>query len=200
MNIKRLVQFFLIFIIILISYLFYKNYFYEEQNVKVDTEIQNIEENILSSEKTSNIIENFEYEANDKDGNSYIVKAEKAEIQKDYTEILILTNVRSIIYIENRKEILIFSDFAEFNKENYDTKFSDNVKILYDKIKIMSDNVDIFFKDNKAIVYNNIKYKSLSSELNADIINFDLITGNIKINMYDEHNNVQIKKSVNGNN
>ena len=132
MNIKRLVQFFLIFIIILISYLFYKNYFYEEQNVKVDTEIQNIEENILSSEKTSNIIENFEYEANDKDGNSYIVKAEKAEIQKDYTEILILTNVRSIIYIENRKEILIFSDFAEFNKENYDTKFSDNVKILSD--------------------------------------------------------------------
>ena len=193
MNIKRLVQFYLIFIIILISYLFYKNYFYEEKNVKVDTEIQNIEENILSSEKTSNIIENFEYEANDKDGNSYIVKAEKAEIQKDYTEILILTNVRSIIYIENRKEILIFSDFAEFNKENYDTKF-------YDKNKIMSDNVDIFFKDNKAIVYNNIKYKSLSSELNADIINFDLITGNIKINMYDEHNNVQIKKSVNGNN
>ena len=89
---------------------------------------------------------------------------------------------------------MIFSNFAEFNKTNYDTKFYENVKVDYDNNNIISENVDIFFQNNKAMIYNNVKYKSLYSELDADVINFDLMTGNIKINMYDKENNVQIKR------
>ena len=104
MNIKRLVQFFLIFIIFLISFIFYKNYFYEKESLQLDKEIQSIEENILSSEKTSNIIENFEYEANDKDGNTYFVAAKRAEIQIDNADLLILSDVNSIINVKNKKK------------------------------------------------------------------------------------------------
>jgi len=208
MNLKSLVQIFLIFIIILISYLFYKNYFSNDLNKKkqitvneADKEVVNeVDKELLSTEQTTNIIENLEYSSLDRDGNKYTIKANYAEVTSDNENILILTKVTGIIYLKRKGEIFIFSDKAKYNKINFNTKFYINVKVKYDDSEIFSDNLDIFFKDNKAIMYNKIILDNAFSNLEADIINFDLVTGNIEIKMYSSNENVIIKKKQNGNN
>ena len=200
MNLKNLVQIFLIIIIILISYLFYKNYFTKDINIEKQITVVEADKELLSTEQTTNIIENLEYSSLDRDGNKYTIKANYAEVTSDNENILILTKVIGIIYLKEKGEIFIYSDKAEYNKINFDTKFYNNVKVDYDDSEIFSDNLDIFFKDNKAIMYNKIILDNAFSNLEADIINFDLVTGNIEIKMYSSNENVIIKKKQNGNN
>ena len=200
MNLKNLVQIFLIIIIILISYLFYKNYFTKDINIEKQITVVEADKELLSTEQTTNIIENLEYSSLDRDGNKYTIKANYAEVTSDNENILMLTKVIGIIYLKEKGEIFIYSDKAEYNKINFDTKFYNNVKVNYDDSEIFSDNLDIFFKDNKAIMYNKIILDNAFSNLKADIINFDLDTGNIEIKMYSSNENVIIKKKQNGNN
>ena len=200
MNLKNLVQIFLIIIIILISYLFYKNYFTKDINIEKQITVVEADKELLSTEQTTNIIENLEYSSLDRDGNKYTIKANYAEVTSDNENILILTKVIGIIYLKEKGEIFIYSDKAEYNKINFDTKFYNNVKVDYDDSEIFSDNLDIFFKDNKATMYNKIILDNAFSNLKADIINFDLVTGNIEIKMYSSNENVIIKKKQNGNN
>ena len=200
MNLKNLVQIFLIIIIILISYLFYKNYFTKDINIEKQITVVEADKELLSTEQTTNIIENLEYSSLDRDGNKNTIKANYAEVTSDNENILILTKVIGIIYLKEKGEIFIYSDKAEYNKINFDTKFYNNVKVNYDDSEIFSDNLDIFFKDNKAIMYNKIILDNAFSNLEADIINFDLVTGNIEIKMYSSNENVIIKKKQNGNN
>ena len=200
MNLKNLVQIFLIIIIILISYLFYKNYFTKDINIEKQITVVEADKELLSTEQTTNIIENLEYSSLDRDGNKYTIKANYAEVTSDNENILMLTKVIGIIYLKEKGEIFIYSDKAEYNKINFDTKFYNNVKVDYDDSEIFSDNLDIFFKDNKATMYNKIILDNAFSNLKADIINFDLDTGNIEIKMYSSNENVIIKKKQNGNN
>ena len=200
MNLKNLVQIFLIIIIILISYLFYKNYFTKDINIEKQITVVEADKELLSTEQTTNIIENLEYSSLDRDGNKNTIKANYAEVTSDNENILILTKVIGIIYLKEKGEIFIYSDKAEYNKINFDTKFYNNVKVNYDDSEIFSDNLDIFFKDNKATMYNKIILDNAFSNLKADIINFDLDTGNIEIKMYSSNENVIIKKKQNGNN
>ena len=200
MNLKNLVQIFLIIIIILISYLFYKNYFTKDINIEKQITVVEADKELLSTEQTTNIIENLEYSSLDRDGNKYTIKANYAEVTSDNENILIFTKVIGIIYLKEKGEIFIYSDKAEYNKINFDTKFYNNVKVDYDDSEIFSDNLDIFFKDNKATMYNKIILDNAFSNLKADIINFDLDTGNIEIKMYSSNENVIIKKKQNGNN
>ena len=200
MNLKNLVQIFLIIIIILISYLFYKNYFTKDINIEKQITVVEADKELLSTEQTTNIIENLEYSSLDRDGNKYTIKANYAEVTSDNENILMLTKVIGIIYLKEKGEIFIYSDKAEYNKINFDTKFYNNVKVNYDDSEIFSDNLDIFFKDNKATMYNKIILDNAFSNLKADIINFDLDTGNIEIKMYSSNENVIIKKKQNGNN
>jgi len=200
MNLKNLVQIFLIIIIILISYLFYKNYFTKDINIEKQITVVEADKELLSTEQTTNIIENLEYSSLDRDGNKYTIKANYAEVTSDNENILILTKVTGIIYLKRKGEIFIFSDKAKYNKINFNTKFYINVKVKYDDSEIFSDNLDIFFKDNKAKMYNKIVFDNSFSNLKADIINFDLLTGDIEIKMYNSDENVVVKKKQNGNN
>tara|TARA_Y100000590_G_scaffold390066_1_gene465589 strand:+ start:7914 stop:8513 length:600 start_codon:yes stop_codon:yes gene_type:complete len=196
MNFKKLVQILIVFIIILISYLFYKNYFSDDIDTKKKITINEIDEELLSSDQTSNIIANLEYSSLDSKGNKYTIKADYAEVKSDNENILILSKVLAIIYIKEKGEIFIFSNNAEYNKINFNTKFYNNVKVNYDDNEILSDNLDIFFKENKAIMYNKIIFENSFSNLKADIINFDLLTGNIEIKMYNSNKNVIVKKKA----
>ena len=102
MNLKNLVQIFLIIIIILISYLFYKNYFTKDINIEKQITVVEADKELLSTEQTTNIIENLEYSSLDRDGNKYTIKANYAEVTSDNENILILTKVIGIIYLKEK--------------------------------------------------------------------------------------------------
>ncbi len=57
-----------------------------------------------------------------------------------------------------------------------------------------SENLDIFFKDNYGLMYNNIKFSNENSKIIADKLFFDLANGDIKINMYNNKDEIIVLK------
>ena len=198
MNLKLSLQIFLFALILLISYLVFKNYFSEVEVVEVKetlnkTVSRDSKDRSDSSEDSSSIIENLEYKSIDSRGNKYIVKAGIGETKLKNQNILILQKVNAKINLIKKSPILIVSDYAEYNSINFDTKFFGSVIAKFEDNKIKSDNLDLFFKDNLALMYNNIYFTNSISKMNADKINLDLLTGDIIVQMFESSEKIKIK-------
>tara|TARA_B100000768_G_scaffold125163_1_gene115867 strand:+ start:574 stop:1164 length:591 start_codon:yes stop_codon:yes gene_type:complete len=194
MNKKIFLQLFLLSIIIIISYIFFKIYFGQKKtlNLVKDT----IEE--TTTNKETNIIYNIEYYTEDENGNSYIVKSEKGEFNDSNSNTILMINVEATLNSKNSDPITISSDNALYDKVDYDTNFYTNVVAKYSLNIITSDKLDLFFKKNLAIISNNIIYKNLNTKLEADKIEIDLITKNSKIFMDDKSKKVKVVNLNNG--
>ena len=190
MNKKVFLQLFLLSTIIVISYIFFKIYFTQKDNLNFVKD--SIDETITNNE--SNIIYNIEYYTEDERGNSYIVKSEKGEFNDSDSSTILMINVEATLNSQNSDPIKISSDNALYNKVDYDTNFYTNVVAEFSDHIITSDNLDLFFKKNLATISNNIVYKNLNTKLEADKIEIDLITKNSKIFMDDKSKKVNIVK------
>ena len=190
MNKKVFLQLFLLSTIIIISYIFFKIYFTQKDNLNFVKD--SIDETITNKE--SNIIYNIEYYTEDERGNNYIVKSEKGEFNDSDSSIILMINVEATLNSQNSDPIKISSDNALYNKVDYDTNFYTNVVAEFSDHIITSDNLDLFFKKNLATISNNIIYKNLNTKLEADKIEIDLITKNSKIFMDDKSKKVNIVK------
>ena len=210
MSIKTLVQLILFTIILGIFYVFYFIYFKKnvseinqstkENIVKNELSLaQEEKEEVLNNQNESNIIKNIEYKSSDKSGNDYILRAKIGEIDIQNKNIIRLNEVSGKIMLVEKEPINIYSKFAIYNSKNSDTKFYEEVKIQFEDNQINSDNFDLFIKENIAKIYDNVQFNNNLSKINADIINIDLLSGNINVDMYNESNKVIFLKKQNGN-
>ena len=190
MNKKVFLQLFLLSTIIVISYIFFKIYFTQKDNLNFVKD--SIDETITNKE--SNIIYDIEYYTEDERGNNYIVKSEKGEFNDSDSSTILMINVEATLNSQNSDPIKISSDNALYNKVDYDTNFYTNVVAEFSDHIITSDNLDLFFKKNLATISNNIIYKNLNTKLEADKIEIDLVTKNSKIFMDDKSKKVNIVK------
>ena len=180
-----------IFIIILaVSFFFiYSNYFQKEKNN------QNI--NLEAEEeisKNSNIIKDIKYSSKDLKGNEYIILADEGEIDLDNSDIIFLKNVKALInLIEKNETITVVSDFGKYNTINYDTIFSQNVKIQYQDNTITGDYLDFSMKKNLLIISKNVVYTNPTNILKADVVELDTITKETKIFMHNSKDKVNIE-------
>ena len=171
---KRLNYRVFIFIIILaVSFFFiYLNYFQKEisnQNINLE-----VEEEISTN---SNIIKEIKYSSKDLKGNEYIILADEGEIDLDNSDIIFLKNVKAFInLIEKNETVTVISDFGKYNTINYDTIFSQNVKIKYLNNTIIGDYLDFSMKKNLLIISKNVVYTNPTNILKADVIELDTIT------------------------
>ena len=180
-----------IFIIILtVSFFYiYSNYFQKEKdnqniNLKVEEEIST----------NSNIIKDIKYSSKDLKGNEYIILADEGEIDLDNSDIIFLKNVKSLInLIEKNQTIVINSDFGKYNTINYDTIFSQNVKIKYQDNTITGDYLDFSMKKNLLIISKNVVYTNPTNILKADVVELDTITKDTKIFMHNFKDKVNIE-------
>ena len=191
----------IIFLIILIlsTFVYYKYLKIDQIDEKIDDgetilKDEKVNDSKLVQESEKNIIENIKYFKEDIYGNKFNLKAKKGEIIQNETKFVLLTDVSGVINLNNKSEILINSKFAKYNSINFNTEFYSDVKISYVNNVIRSDNLDLFFKDNYGEIYNNIMFYNNDSEVIADKIFFDLANGDIKINMYNDNNKVNIIK------
>ena len=191
----------IIFLIILIlsTFVYYKYLKIDQIDEKIDDgetilKDEKVNDSKLVQESEKNIIENIKYFKEDIYGNKFNLKAKKGEIIQNETKFVLLTDVSGVINLNNKSEILINSKFAKYNSINFNTEFYTDVKISYVNNVIRSDNLDLFFKDNYGEIYNNIMFYNNDSEVIADKIFFDLANGDIKINMYNDNNKVNIIK------
>ena len=181
----------LIFIIVLVlSFFFiYSNYFQKEknnQNLNLEVEKE--------SSTNSNIIRDIKYSSKDIKGNEYIILADEGEIDLDNSDIIFLKNVKAFInLIEKNETITVVSDFGKYNTINYDTIFSQNVKIQYQDNTITGNYLDFSMKKNLLIISKNVVYTNPNNILKADVVQLDTITKDTKIFMHNSKDKVKIE-------
>ncbi len=192
---KYIFQIIILSIIIAISAFTYLKFFKVENFKKNIVIIEDKDQNKTLAEvdaisKERNIINDIKYFNEDLNGNKFTIQAKKGEINQNDTNLISLSEVVGIINLKGESEIYIYSKFASYNSNNFDTKFYSSVTTKYEDNIISSENLDIFFKDNHGLMYNNIKFSNKNSEVLADKLFFDLLNGDIKINMYNQEDKI----------
>ena len=192
---KNIFQIIILLIIVIISTLTYNKYFKAENLkknvviVKDENKTETLDEKDTSS-KERNIIKDIKYFNEDINGNKFTIQAKKGEINQKDIDLIALSEVVGVINLKDKSEIYIYSKFASYNSNNFDTKFYSEVTTKYEDNIITSENLDIFFKDNYGLMYNNIKFSNKNSKILADKLFFDLLNGDIKINMYNQEDKI----------
>ena len=191
MSTKSLIQSVIILVIITIIYFIYTFFLNKDQEIinisKIDTSIDN---KILD----------LKYNAIDEEGNSYIIESKSGKVSEKDKSILILKEVIGIIRIKNTENIIIVSDFAEYNKTTFNTYFYDNVKLTYDGHLINSDTLFMNYVDKNINIKNKVVYQGDNNKLLADMVEIDLVTKLSKIYMLDKEKRVKVELKENGSN
>jgi len=190
MDKKKILQFLLFFIILVISIYFFKTYFTDKKKDISKNLILN--QNNESAKSTNNLIENIEYISKDKDNNEYIINAEFGELNPNKPELILLKKVTAVINMNKSEPIKIYSKYANYNNINYNTSFFENVLVIFEEHYITSENLDLKYNEGLALISNDVIYKNLNTRLDADKVEFDLITKNSKIFMKNKSDKVKI--------
>lgn len=189
---KVFLQFFLLSVITVIIFFFYRVYFINDKsNISVEKIIDKDKE-IFESNQSSNVISDIEYIATDSKGSSYLIKSKIGEINSTQSNLINLKQVTAIINFENSSPVKISSDKALYDNVNYDTEFEGNVIVSYINHTITSDNLNLYFKKDIADIFNNVVYKNLNTTLQADKIEIDLLTKNSNIYMDNSFQKIKV--------
>ena len=160
----------------------------ENESLEANSEKTGVEE----GQTFENLLSDVNYKSTDKDGNLYNIFAKSGKISKDEPDILILEKVQGIIIMNDKSEIIISSNYAEYNSVNLDTKFNGNVKVNYEDNELLSQNVDLLLTDNLIKIYNNVFFNNKNLKSNADRIQYNISNGKAVIDMYDKSNKIEI--------
>ena len=192
MDKKVLIQITLLVIIVLILakiFTFYQSKKGKNLVLKEEDKKEFLNEN---QDSELNIIKDITYLAKDDKENIFKIESKFGKINPEEPDIVLMDNVTALITLRNLEEILISSDHAIYNSKSYETNFYDNVLLEYIEHNIASENIYLSFENNLVSISNNIIYKNLNSEMNADEIEMNLITKEIKIFMHNNESKVQI--------
>ena len=182
-------KFIISILVLIIFFLFYTKYYKKEKIEKPVT--LKVEEEVFAN---SNQIKDIKYSSKDLKGNEYILLAKEGEIDLNNSDIIFLKDVTANIkMIKNNEIITIISNYGKYNTINYDTIFSDNVKINYLDNQIIGDYLDFSMMKNMLIISKNVVYRNLENILKADVIELNTITKDTKIFMYNSNEKVNIE-------
>ena len=177
-------------LIILILILVYigKKEFFPNKNLETNEDLS-----VIDNSYSSNLIKEVNYISKDSRGNEYIINAETGEIDIKNPDIIYLTSVKALINLKNSEKINIKSDYGKYNTKNFDTIFSQNVRIDYlDKI-ITGEYLDFSLEKNLMLLSRNIVYTGPENILKADAMEMNIKTKDSKIFMYEKNKKVKIK-------
>ena len=192
MNKKVLIQISLL-LVILVTCLFFYRLFFKNPSTELDNVKENEQNNKILPNNNKNQINDLIYKSNYSGNSKYIITAEFGKFIEDNPDLMLLTNVKGVITLNDSGTIKISSKKASYNSINYDTNFYQNVLITFDNHQIYSDNFDLFFDKKISTIYNNVIYKNLNTTLHADKIDIDLITKDSKIYMLNKSEKIKIK-------
>ena len=197
---KTLIQLVLLLILILIIFFISNKYFYTEMKIdevnnttSLNSEKNNLFNKDVNEKNIDNEILNLTYEKFDISGNKYLIKAKKGILDSKRPNIVYMNVVEaSLIYLNNER-LIIYSEEAIFNKENFKTTFSKNVKLIYQEQILESDNLEFLIDKNIAIFKDNVKYYNQDIEAFSDIVVINLLTKEIDIKSKNQEK-IRIKK------
>ena len=182
---KSIIQLIILSLILILLFAFFK-IFFNSQSYLNDNKPLDIKNKLSSSNQKinietksliedDNIITNLEYKSNDALGNEYIIKSKSAESNLENANVLKLSDVSAIVYIQGKDPIYISSGSAIHDKISFNTKFFDQVKIQYSDLNINSENLDLLYEKNLVNLYNINRAFYGKSELIADKITLNIL-------------------------
>ena len=188
---KIFLQVFLVFLTIVFSLILLNQTLEKENKIVSKEEIQ-------KKETENNLIEGIRYFSKDMKGNTYLIESKNGTINKENPDIIYLIDVEAKINFDKDQLIKVKSNKAVYNINNYDTEFTENVKLSYEDNKISCKNIVIKFSENYAILSGNLVYNNLLKSLFADQMRVDLITRTTKTSMTNNQDKVKIVYKNNG--
>tara|TARA_B100001179_G_scaffold124337_1_gene89030 strand:+ start:66 stop:656 length:591 start_codon:yes stop_codon:yes gene_type:complete len=192
MHKKIIIQLFLLLTLLSIATFVFFFYFKEKEIVKENNiQMEKITEPKVN-EETASLIKNMNYSFSDLNGNNYEILSEFGKVDINDPDKIFMTNVLATIHLKNESPIKIVSKFANYNKNDHETKFFENVKIMYKIHKVTSQNLNLSFKSNLVTMYNKIIYTKPGTKLFADQLQIDLLTKNSKIFMNNKFEKIKI--------
>ena len=187
---KKVIKLTLFLLIIIILIIFYKFYFGENTNLKNKTDTSKEQ---LTVNPEDNLIKNLKYEVNLDKQNQYVITSDLSEITYvDNAEIVEMQKVTALFADQKSIPLIITADFASYNNSNYNTQFTQNVRIEYLDNIILSDKLDFDFNISLITIYQNVEYDGIQGNIIADYIKIDLIKKKIEIFMDNINDNVEV--------
>ena len=170
-------------ILLLITYFYYpymkKVKFTDNQVVQKDGS------NTLDIDQGTSF-ENVKYEGLYQINNTFSVMSEKAHILNKEPNVVYMTNMHVILYLDNGRIVNILSNKGRYNKVTYDCFFEDDVRATDEETKIFSDNLDLLATEDSVKIYNNVIVNYPEASLRADKIDYDFATKYFKVSMFDD--------------
>ena len=200
---KIFLQLFLFSFFLLVVWLVFKSY--DSRNIaSEDNTVNNeIKSNKIEKEDKSKVIletnQNFEntisnlsYSTTDDEGNKYSIFATEGMIDELKPNIINMKGVEAKIEILNQDTIYIYSDKAIFDNVNFNSKFINNVRLLYLDHNLKGNKLDLDLDNKLVTLSDKVIYKNLNTKLIADFMILDLILKYSEISMYDKSKKVKI--------
>ena len=169
-------------ILIILTYFYYP--YMKKTNLENDNILQSESEKIDVEDDTS--FENVEYKGLYDLDKSFTVRSEKANIFNDEPDIVYMTKMHVILYLNDGRIVNILSNKGRYNKVTYDCFFENDVKATDGETKIFSRNLDLLATENSVKIYNNVVLKYPAGSLQADKIDYDFETKYFKVSMFDD--------------
>ena len=184
---QKKIQIFLFIVgilLILITYFYfpYKNKSLVEKNIQEN--IPAISDN-LTEKSTS--FENIEYQGFYDMDKTFVVKSEKGYIEEKEPDIVYMTNMHVVLYLNDGRVVNILSEKGTYNKANYNCFFEKNVRASDGETKIFSENLELLGDKSIVKIYKNvvINYPT-GSFLQADKVDYNFETKYFKVSMFDD--------------
>ncbi len=193
---RKVIQLILFLFLIFITVLFYLTYFNQNKKSEINLNKKYDESPIEdedSLQNKNNLIKKLKYEVNLDQNSQYSITAESSEISyENNVELVKMNNVIAIFIDEKNIPLTVTSEKANYNNSNFNTNFSNNVKIQYIDNVILSEKMDLNFDTDIVTIYENVEYEGLQGTIKSDYIKINLITKKIDIYM----NNIEDKVKV----
>lgn len=182
---KLFIQFLLIVIVIILCIVFYVKFFETKKNIQSKSN----EEKTVSNQ---NIINDIRYQSTDNNNNTYLINAKSGTTITNNPNLIELKDVNAVIKFDGEEQIVIYSKFAIYDQENYDTIFKEKVNVVYNEHSINCEKLNILFTKDLAILNGNIEYSNLETKMFADEMEINLISRTTKIYMLNKNDKIKV--------
>ena len=184
-NKQQKVQIILTFIgllLILITY-FYYPYMKKVELVKDQPTQKDLEKNI---DDETTFFEEVEYKGLYDLNNPFIIKAKKAYILNEKPNIVYMTNMHVILYLNDGRIVNIISKKGKYNKKTYDCFFEDEIKATDGETNIFAENMDLLATENFVKIYNDVSLIYPTGSLRADKMDYNFEKKYFRVSMFDD--------------
>ena len=187
---KKVIKLILFLLLIIISIIFYKIYLSENTKSKIEVDTPEEEQ---AANPENNLIKNLKYEVKLNNNNQYVITSDLSEITyKNGNEVVKMQKVIALLLNKKNIPLTITSERAIYNNFNYNTKFSQNVRVEYLNNIILSDKLEFDYNNSLITIYENVEYDGIQGNIIADNIKINLFTKKIEIYMSNINDNVEV--------